>query len=90
MLSHISLGVQNLDGAAEFNDAVLSALGFVRLWTGPDGLGYGAPGGGETCEGRASFRGAATDWEAEGPGAEIAIRAATAQESNASVLIDLH
>ena len=47
MLSHVSLGVQDLGKAAEFYDAVLGALGYVRLWTGGDGLGYGPPGGGE-------------------------------------------
>ena len=33
MLSHVSLGVQDLGKAAEFYDAVLGALGYVRLWT---------------------------------------------------------
>ena len=47
MLSHISLGVRDLGKAAEFYDAVLGALGYVRLWTGGDGLGYGPPNGGE-------------------------------------------
>lgn len=47
MLSHVSLGVQNLERAAEFYDAVLGALGYVRLWTREQGLGYGPPGGGE-------------------------------------------
>lgn len=30
-----------------FYDASLTTLGYVRLWTGVDGLGYGEPGGGE-------------------------------------------
>ena len=47
MLSHVSLGVRDLGKAAEFYDAVLNALGSVRLWTGEEGLGYGAAGGGE-------------------------------------------
>lgn len=47
MLGHISLGVRDLAVAAKFYDAALGALGFVRLWTGEDGLGYGEPGGGE-------------------------------------------
>tara|TARA_R110002020_G_scaffold34324_2_gene104466 strand:- start:2916 stop:3284 length:369 start_codon:yes stop_codon:yes gene_type:complete len=47
MLSHLSLGVWDLDRAAEFYDAALGALGYVRLWTGQQGLGYGPPGGGE-------------------------------------------
>lgn len=47
MLSHISLGVRDLAAAASFYDAALAALGYARLWTGENGLGYGAPGGGE-------------------------------------------
>jgi catechol 2,3-dioxygenase-like lactoylglutathione lyase family enzyme len=47
MLSHVSLGVRDLARAMAFYDAVLIALGYVRLWTGENGLGYGAPGGGE-------------------------------------------
>ncbi len=47
MLSHVSLGVRDLAAATIFYDAVLAALGYVRLWTGASGLGYGAPGGGE-------------------------------------------
>ena len=47
MLSHVSLGVQDLARATAFYDACLMALGYVRLWTGIDGLGYGEPGGGE-------------------------------------------
>lgn len=47
MLGHVSLGVRDLAGAALFYDAVLNALGYVRLWTGEGGLGYGSPGGGE-------------------------------------------
>ncbi len=47
MLGHVSLGVRDLTRAALFYDAVLTALGYVRLWTGEDGLGYGSDGGGE-------------------------------------------
>lgn len=47
MLSHVSLGVQDLARAAAFYDTVLGALGYVRLWTGEQGLGYGPQGGGE-------------------------------------------
>ena len=47
MLSHLSLGVADIHRSAIFYDAVLGALGYVRLWTGEDGLGYGNPGGGE-------------------------------------------
>lgn len=47
MLGHVSLGVRDLTKAALFYDAVLTALGYVRLWTGEQGLGYGSAGGGE-------------------------------------------
>jgi len=33
MLHHLSFGVSNLDRAAAFYDAVLSALGYVRVWS---------------------------------------------------------
>ena len=46
MLDHISLGVSNLGRAASFYDAVLAPLGYVRKWTGEDGVEYGAPDGG--------------------------------------------
>lgn len=45
MLGHLSLGVRNLPAAAEFYDALLEPVGFVRVWTEPRGLGYGPPGG---------------------------------------------
>lgn len=47
MLSHVSLGTRDLARAATFYDATLAALGYVRLWTGDDGLGYGNAGGSE-------------------------------------------
>ncbi|WP_119304419.1 VOC family protein [Dongia deserti] len=45
MLSHVSLGVADLDLAAAFYDGVLSALGYVRVWSNADGVGYGTAGG---------------------------------------------
>lgn len=45
MLDHLSLGVTDLPRAIAFYDAVLSALGYVRVWTHPDAIGYGDPGG---------------------------------------------
>lgn len=48
MLGHLSFGVRDLARASVFYDAVLSSLGWVRLWNGGDrGLGYGPPDGGE-------------------------------------------
>ena len=45
MLSHVSIGVKNLARAGMFYDAVFQALGYVRIWTSPLGIGYGKPGG---------------------------------------------
>jgi catechol 2,3-dioxygenase-like lactoylglutathione lyase family enzyme len=32
VFDHISIGVEDLDRAAAFYDAVLAPLGYVRLW----------------------------------------------------------
>ena len=45
MLSHVSLGVADLDRSQAFYDAALATLGFVRVWRFPDAIGYGRPGG---------------------------------------------
>ena len=45
MLSHISLGVSDLDRAQAFYDAALAPLGVVRVWRFDDAVGYGLPGG---------------------------------------------
>ncbi len=45
MLSHLSLGVRDLDRAQAFYDAALAPLGVVLLWRHNRGLGYGPAGG---------------------------------------------
>ena len=45
VLSHLSFGVADLAKAAAFYDGVLAALGYVRVWSNEDGVGYGVPGG---------------------------------------------
>jgi len=45
MISHLSLGVSDLDRSGAFYDAALEALGYVRVWGNPRGIGYGPPGG---------------------------------------------
>ncbi len=45
MLSHLSFGVNDLEKAAAFYDAVLAPLGFVRVWSSDRAAGYGRPGG---------------------------------------------
>lgn len=41
MLGHLSFGVADLARAAVFYDAVLGALGYRRVWTSKNGVGYG-------------------------------------------------
>lgn len=45
MLGHLSIGVLDLDRAGRFYDATMALVGWVRLWTDRDGLGYGPPNG---------------------------------------------
>ena len=47
MLSHLSLGTQDLQNSGRFYDAALGALGYVRVWTADTAIGYGAEGGGD-------------------------------------------
>lgn len=47
MLHHISLPVTDLDASVAMYDAALSALGYVRVWSFSDAVGYGPPGGGD-------------------------------------------
>ncbi|WP_310347116.1 VOC family protein [Pelomonas aquatica] len=44
LLHHISFGVTDLGNMAAFYDAVLAPLGQVRVWDGPQSVGYGHPG----------------------------------------------
>jgi catechol 2,3-dioxygenase-like lactoylglutathione lyase family enzyme len=41
MLHHISLGVADLERAGAFYDAVMSPLGFERVWSDATAIGYG-------------------------------------------------
>jgi catechol 2,3-dioxygenase-like lactoylglutathione lyase family enzyme len=41
MLHHLSLGVRDLARAGAFYDAALGALGFRRVFDGPESIGYG-------------------------------------------------
>jgi catechol 2,3-dioxygenase-like lactoylglutathione lyase family enzyme len=45
MLHHLSFVVARLDRSSAFYDAALSALGYVRVWTAADAIGYGRTGG---------------------------------------------
>lgn len=44
MLHHVSVVVTDLKRAAAFYDAVLEPLGYVRVFTGNESVGYGYPG----------------------------------------------
>ena len=45
MIGHVSFGVADLAVATTFYDAALGALGFARVWTSENGVGYGLEGG---------------------------------------------
>jgi len=45
MLHHLSFAVIDLARSAAFYDAVLSPLGYVRVWADSTAVGYGWPGG---------------------------------------------
>lgn len=44
MLGHISFGVNDLAKSTVFYDAALAELGYMRVWSGPTGVGYGRAG----------------------------------------------
>jgi len=72
MLGHLSFGIRDQDRSAAFYDALLAPLGFVRVWTIQDGLGYGAPGGPDRL---ALFVQSTDQPLAAGPGFHLALRA---------------
>jgi catechol 2,3-dioxygenase-like lactoylglutathione lyase family enzyme len=47
VLGHLSFGVRDLARAAAFYDPVMATIGFVRVWDGATGMGYGPPGCGD-------------------------------------------
>jgi catechol 2,3-dioxygenase-like lactoylglutathione lyase family enzyme len=47
MLGHLSFGVNDLDRAAAFYDQILAPLGYVRVWSNPNGVGFGEKGAGD-------------------------------------------
>jgi len=73
MLHHISLGVTDLQRSAAFYDAVLSALGYVRVWTDSSAIGYGSPGGGDELAIKLRNEGAVPP----GPGFHLAFAASS-------------
>jgi catechol 2,3-dioxygenase-like lactoylglutathione lyase family enzyme len=41
MIGHLSIGVADLPRSTRFYDAAMIALGYARVWTSPNGVGYG-------------------------------------------------
>lgn len=39
MLGHLSIGVRDLTAAMRFYDAAMQLIGWVRIWTSPEGVG---------------------------------------------------
>lgn len=45
MISHLSLGVSNLERSKSFYDAAFKPLGYEAVWSTEVAVGYGLPGG---------------------------------------------
>ncbi len=75
MLDHLSLGTADLARAARFYDAALAPLGIVRVWTFPDAVGYGPPGGADKLAIKAR-----PGFAPPGPGFHLALTARTRAE----------
>lgn len=73
MLHHLSLAVRDLREATRFYDPVLGALGYVRVWSFPDAVGYGPPGEGD----RFALKQRGEAVQAPGPGFHVAFAAPT-------------
>lgn len=73
MLHHLSFGVIDLDRAARFYDAVLGALGVVRVWADDTAVGYGHDGGGDLF----AIKHRPADAAAPGAGFHLAFAAAS-------------
>jgi len=73
VFDHLSLGVADLDRASVFYDAVLAALGYVRLSHNPRHVAYGPPG--FTGEAPFAILPRGVDARAPGPGFRLAFAA---------------
>ena len=71
MLHHVSLGVADLQRSADFYDAVLGELGYVRVWADDTAVGYGRAGGGD----KLAIKLRSADAIAPGPGFHLAFSA---------------
>src|SRR5437868_14335559 len=73
MLGHVSFGVSDLDRSVAFYDAALAPLGLTRVWTNPNGAGYGYPGGGDLL----AIKKQSAPVRPPGPGFHLAFNART-------------
>lgn len=71
MLSHLSFGVSDLHRAADFYDRTLATLGYVRVWTSAEGVGFGSKG----CADKLALFAAQAPILAPGPGFHLAFDA---------------
>ncbi|CAD7723986.1 hypothetical protein LMG31886_35340 [Xanthomonas hydrangeae] len=85
MLHHVSLGAGTIETSVAFYDAVLGALGYVRVWsdlepgTLDQAVGYGRPGGGDSL----ALKQRPAAQCAPGAGFHLAFAAANADAVNA-------
>ncbi|MFT4183837.1 MAG: VOC family protein [Rhizobium sp.] len=87
MLHHISLGVSDIERSAQFYDAAVAPLGYVRVWEdirpGEMGqaVGYGIAGGGD----KLALKSCPEGQRPPGPGFHLALAAPSRQ-----AVIDFH
>ncbi len=79
MLHHLSIPVTNVERSARFYDAALGALGYVRVQSDPDFIGYGYAGGGD----RFAIRSSGDDIRVPGPGFHLAFAAPSTEAVDA-------
>jgi catechol 2,3-dioxygenase-like lactoylglutathione lyase family enzyme len=71
MLHHLSIPVTNVERSGRFYDAALGALGYVRVWSDADAVGYGFAGGGD----KFAIKSPLSPIQVPGPGFHIAFAA---------------
>ena len=79
MLHHLSIPVTSIERSARFYDAALAALGYVRVQSDPDFVGYGCSGGGD----RFAIRRISDRISVPGPGFHIAFAAESCEAVDA-------
>ncbi|NUO54266.1 MAG: VOC family protein [Polyangiaceae bacterium] len=72
MIEHVSIGVLDFERSGPFYDAVLEALGYVRLFGNARGIGYGVAGAKDEAF---AILASGAEARAPGTGCHIAFRA---------------